>query len=41
MIPIEMHDLSLAFGMDDETARAAAARQEERRAINAVFSGAA
>ena len=38
MIPIEMHDLFLAFGMDDETARAAAARQEEHNAINAVFS---
>lgn len=38
MIPIEMRDLFLAFGLDDETARAAAALQEERNAINAAFS---
>ena len=41
MIPIEMRDLFLAFGLDDETACAAAARQEEHNAINAAFSGAA
>ena len=38
MIPIEMRDLFLAFGLDDETARAAAALQEVRNALNAAFS---
>ena len=38
MIPIEMRDLFLAFGRDDETARAVAALQEEHNAVNAAFS---
>ena len=38
MIPIDMRDLFLAFGLDNETASAAAARQEEHNAINAAFA---
>ena len=38
MIPIEMRDLFLAFGLDNETASAAAARQEEHNANNAAFA---